>query len=441
MEFMLKSSRFLKFNQEKPIFHLIVLAIFVITMSIFISDSIALNSHYPLSNMSNSDSKLDTKISEIPPDLESEPTAAVSATPTQKPNLIPTPIPTKQIPTQDLPVKGTREYGISTGGGLISLSQEDLNQYFESLKLLGAQWVRFDIEWGQIQLNNTDSFNWGNTDRVVLEAKKYNINILGTIAYAPKWARDPSCSNDFGCEPNDPKIFGHFSGVAASHYKDSITYWEIWNEPNSANFLGPRSDVTKYIDILKAAYIEIKNANPRSFVISGGLEASVDGVDSGISPLTFIKTLYASGANQYFDAVALHPYTYPVSPNYVAEWNSWQQMSSIHQLMVSKGDSGKKIWITEYGAPTGGPGNNCELDQLSFTYGSDYMSESAQKEMVQQATLYYNQNTSWMGPFFWYSLHDNGTSRDTPENFFGLTRNDWSKKPSFVEFQEMISGQ
>lgn len=43
-----------------------------------------------------------------------------------------------------------------------------------------------------------------------------------------------------------------------------------------------------------------------------------------------------------------------------------------------------------------------------------------------------------MGPFFWYSLKDSGINKDTPENFFGLLRNDWSKKPAYDVFRNAI---
>lgn len=357
-------------------------------------------------------------------------------TPTSLP---PTPTVQTPIPTPTQLSAKAGEYGIAAGGGLTNISQNDLDQYFQNLQSLGVKWIRWDIDWSVVQSDNSTSYSWEGVDRVAATAKKYGINSLAIVTYSPKWAADQSCKADFGCSPADSKIFGLFAGEAARRYKDSIFYWEIWNEPNTANFVGVKSDISRYSNILKEAYLEIKKVNQNNIVLSGGLMPSGDESDGSTSPLTFLKALYESGANQYFDAVALHPYSYPVSPNYVAAWNSWEQMASVRQLMMSKGDSAKKIWITEYGAPTGGPGSIRDLDQLTFTYNSDYMSETAQKEMAQQATAFYHQNADWMGPFFWYSLHDNGASKDTPENFFGLLRNDWSKKPAYDVLRNLIT--
>lgn len=352
----------------------------------------------------------------------------------QSPNV--TSIPTTQTHVQDQSVKKVDEYGIAAGGGLVFLSQKDLNQYFESLKSLGVGWVRWDIDWSVVQPNNATNFHWEGTDRVVATAKRHGINSLGIITYTPKWAADKSCIADFGCEPADPKAFGLFAGEVALRYKDSITYWEIWNEPGSAFFSGQKQDAKKYADVLIEAYTEIKKINSQSLIICAAVGITENEQDS---PYTFIKTLYTLGANQYFDAVALHPYAYPASPNYKASWNSWQQITSIHQVMIDNGDKAKKIWITEFGAPTGGSGMSYNINQFEgFKYGADFMTESAQQDLATEAINFYRQHMDWMGPFFWYSLKDGGTSRDTPENFFGLLRFDGSKKPAYDVFRNAI---
>lgn len=364
-----------------------------------------------------------------------------------KPVLVQTPSPvipsaniTKQphVQDKDQEVKKVEEYGIAAGGGLTYFDQNELNQYFNYLKLLGVQWVRWDINWGTVQPDNVSGYKWDGTDRVVATAKRYGIKSLCIITYAPKWVADQSCNDDYGCAPADPKAFGHFAGRVASRYKNSVSYWEIGNEPNHSIFWKPKPDAKKYAEVLKEAYLEIKRSNPQSLVLSGGLSSTGNEPDGRISPLTFMQILYASGYNQYFDGVALHPYSYPLSLKNNKGWNGWQYVFSVRQLMVTNGDSAKKIWVTEYGAPTGGPGIMHDINQLDFTYNSDYMSEAAQQEMALQVTMFYSQNIDWMGPFFWYSLEDNGTSRDTPENFFGLLRFDGSKKPAYDVFRNAI---
>jgi hypothetical protein len=90
--------------------------------------------------------------------------------------------------------------------------------------------------------------------------------------------------------------------------------------------------------------------------------------------------------------------------------------------MVANGDTDKKIWGTEWGVPTNGPS------------GSGFVSESTQATQVTSAyTLW--KSYSWAGPLFTYTFRDAGTSTGTRENFFGLIRYDWSKKPSYAAYQ------
>ena len=375
------------------------------------------------------------KIGKITPTAQSPTPTIPKPTPTGLP---PTPTIQPQLPTP-IPSLNKGEYGIAAGGGLTYLGQTDLDLYFNNLQSLGVKWVRWDIDWSVIQSNGVSDFRWEETDRVAATAKKYGINSLGIITYTPKWARDSVCVDKFSCQPADPKVFAVFAGKVALRYKDLIIYWEIWNEPNVPNFWTPKPNVMKYFDILREAYWEVKKNNPQSIILSGGLAPSGDEADGSISPFTFMSALYTAGANQYFDAVALHPYTYPISPDYQASWNHWKDLVSVHQIMVDNGDVAKKIWITEFGAATGGPGVPFPTNQPSgFKYNYDFMTEGAQYDMLVEATTYYVQNTDWMGPFFWYSLHDNGTSKETPENFFGLLRYDWSKKPAYDTYRNAI---
>lgn len=384
------------------------------------------------------------KVPRPPAAIYHGPDPNVIRTQTLQPEITPTsetltPIPSAvPAPTS----KQTTEYGIAAGGILVGQSQDYLNKYFTHLSSLGVTWVRWDIDWSIVQSDDPSSYDWSGVDRVAATAKRYGINSLAIITYTARFARNKDCVNSgSSCQPDQAQTFGVFAGKVASRYKALISHFEIWNEPNSKLFWGPRPDTAVYAENLKEAYLQIKNANPGAFVLSGGLSASDDIADTSFSPVTFIEELYSHQYNRYFDGVALHPYTYPATPNYVSAWNNWQRIKSVRQLMIKGGDSAKKIWITEYGAPTGGPGNPFSFNRLdNFHYGRDYVDEAAQVEFLNEATTYYKKNSGWLGPFFWYSLRDNGTNRDTPENFFGLLRFDESEKPAFGVFQNIISG-
>lgn len=331
-------------------------------------------------------------------------------------------------------------FGIAAGSDLTSLSENELEIYFQQLNELGVTWIRWDFDWSEIQPNSKSTYRWTSSDLVAEIAKKNNIKSLGIITYTPRWARQRTCRNSDKCKPTDPIIFGNFAGIVADRYKSyGINHWEIWNEPNSINFFRPIPNVSSYSAMLKSAYSAIKESNPDAVVLTGGLAPTLN-VGSNISPISFINILYEKGVNDYFDAIALHPYSFPVDPSYSASWNGWQQLNQIRQIMTENGENDKFVWITEFGSPTNGPGvayDNLILD--NFVHESDFVTEYRQNAIANDAIKQSANIQDWLGPFFWYSLIDRGSDKETPENFFGLLRSDGSKKPVWYIIESSIN--
>jgi GH35 family endo-1,4-beta-xylanase len=324
-------------------------------------------------------------------------------------------------------------FGIAAGGDLIHRSQKELDAYFKELKRLGVSWVRWDIDWEEIQPDNADDYRWEATDRVAITAQKNGIQSLGIIAYAPDWAEDEDCPDDEKCPPADPAVFARFARTVAARYGDFVSAWEIWNEPNHRDYWYPEPDAGDYARILKAAYPEIKAMDPDAVVVSAGLTdmGNEDGVS--ISPADYVEYMYEAGAKDYFDALALHPYTYP-GYDY-----GWPQVSAIWKIMDSSGDAGKKIWITEYGAPTGGSGRAVEIGGSDFSYGKDFMTEKSQSSMAESIFAFKASNPARIGNIFWYTLCDSSTDKSTTENFFGIIRYDGTKKAVYDTIKELLS--
>lgn len=72
---------------------------------------------------------------------------------------------------------------------------------------------------------------------------------------------------------------------------------------------------------------------------------------TGVSPEQFHGTV-VHYRRPYFDAVALHPYTFP---HKITEDPLGRAaiVPNVYNIVAGRGDSNKKVWITEYGQPTG----------------------------------------------------------------------------------------
>jgi hypothetical protein len=187
--------------------------------------------------------------------------------------------------------------------------------------------------------------------------------------------------------------------VAARYKPKGVGIFEIWNEPNNAIFWQPKPNPAAYTADLVAAYAAIKRVDPSAFVISGGL-APEPNDGTNISAIDFLKAMYADGAKGHFDALGFHPYSFPALPDTYEQWSAWSQMAqtdpSIRSVMTSNGDSGKSIWITEFGAPSSGPGG---------------IGQAAQANQLTQA-IAFAKKTSWIGALYIYSWQDDGTDPD-----------------------------
>ena len=349
------------------------------------------------------------------------------------------------VATFSVPPGPTKPLGIALGDTAVSLSPAQLKHEFFNLETWGVSWIRIDVSWADIQPTSANQYNWAALDRVVVAARAYHLQILGTVAYAPVWAEQKPCSADQKCPPARASQFAAFAAAATSRYAPrGLHSWEIWNEPNLQGFWEPAPDPTAYTKLLAATYSSIKHVDPKATVISGGL-GPLDFNPHSVHQQAFLSGMYAAGAKPYFDALGYHPYSYPAPPSYVVSWSGWSSMNdlpgSIRSIMTAYGDSQKPLWITEYGAPTNGAGAVATVSNYNFTAGPNHVSEDLQALMLTQSVAAYRA-TPWLQNFFWYSYQDLGTFPSTNENFFGLLRYNGAPKASVTALrQATASGQ
>jgi hypothetical protein len=291
------------------------------------------------------------------------------------------------------------------------------------------------MDWSAIQRYGPKQYDWATYDVLVRQARLNQLHVLAIITYTPAWARHVMSSSD-KCEP-DVKKFSLFAAKVVSRYsRMGVHHWEVWNEPNLGRFWQPFPDPRYYAKLLKLTYCRIKRVDHAAVVLVGGMAACVSN-ESNVSPVEFLQRLYANGAKGSFDAVGVHPYTYPLLPFSAGSSNPWMQLSELHRLMAKKGDGHKRLWITEYGAPTNGPGQASTTGAPDDGQVCDHVSEELQATMLRRAASLCEAD-AWIGPFFWYTFQDTGVSSTDKENFFGLVRYDGSKKPAYAIFQSIV---
>jgi hypothetical protein len=298
----------------------------------------------------------------------------------------------------------------------------EVNRDLDAIQATGAKWLRVDFDWASAE-PAPGSYRWTYIDRVVQRASARGLRILATPAYTPTWARPAGTTDKFA--PADPSAYAAFVKAAARRYGPlGVHHWEIWNEPNVVQFWEPKPNPGQYAAMLRASAAAIRSVDVGAEIITAGLAPAPDSSDGRyISPRTFLSRLYQNGARDSFDAVGMHPYAWPYGVAAAGDWNQWYSLPKTHSIMEANGDGAKKIWATEYGAPTG-------TDSRS-------VSESDQARFVVEAFDQWS-SEPWAGPIFWYSLRDQGTDPADLEQNFGVMRQDFSAKPALATFADAM---
>jgi polysaccharide biosynthesis protein PslG len=324
---------------------------------------------------------------------------------------------------------GPLRLGIAYGDTLTWLPDQELAATLNDASALGVKWIRADLSWGDIQPDSANAYKWERFDRVVDAAGRRGLTLLPIISYTPSWARPAGCFTD-KCAPANADQFAAFAGEAASRY-GGITTWEIWNEENSQRFWQPQPDPAAYANLLERTTASIRKSNPAAKILVGGLSI-IDTDQGGITPQDFLRVLVRSATSDAFDGVGLHPYTYPNLASDSGQWvspraDAGSVLQSIRNCFTDAGLPAIPIWITEYGAPTGGEPES-----------SDHVTETRQAEIAADAVKTAAADEG-VAALIWYTYRDSGSDLSDPESYYGLRRADGSKKPSYDAFRLAIA--
>jgi len=293
-------------------------------------------------------------------------------------------------------------YGINAHAGS--------NEILAKVKEAGIKWIRIDLYWSVIE-KEKGKFDYSEIDRIVKFSRENQLTILGVLSSSPDWSNNNKGDN---YPPDNPENWRNFVSKTASRYKEDITYWNIWNEPNVKKFFAPGKDI--FVDeIFLPAAEAIRNSSPLSFIAGPELAHLVNQGSEWYFWMKYILT----ECSEYIDIVSHHIYkntgVYAIFESLEIGENI---TPSVKEIIDESGFSSAPFWITETGWDT-------ELFPEE-EQGNRYL------EFLQKM-----KKRSYPDKIFFYQIIDDATPGIRP---WGILKSDFTEKPAYSIYTDYISG-
>ena len=291
---------------------------------------------------------------------------------------------------------------LTTGRGLDQMAAADIS------------WTRRNaVLWSSVE-STEGTYNWSalaGLESELQDASSRGIRVILIVRSTPEWARKVAGSGPYCGPVSQSKLpaFGSFMGELVARYSVppyNIKNWELWNEPDidpsytpgdsMYGCWGDQNDAYygggTYAEMLKAAYPQIKAADPQAQVLIGGLLLDCDPrpgagcatVGNSNLPPKFLEGILLGGGGPYFDGVSFHAYDfYQGHPGQYgnANWQSaWNTTGSvlvakaqfIQGLLSQYGASGKFLINTESAILC----DSCSNDSAFETTKANYVAQA-----------------------------------------------------------------
>ena len=225
-----------------------------------------------------------------------------------------------------------------TGVGAHQLDDETIKQ----IRTANIRLVRITMYWGIIENTTTpgqyDPKALTHWDDLIKRCDQAGIVPLILVHSNPPGV-------NFAQREASYKRFAHFMADMVKRYP-TVRFWELWNEMDQAftDLFGAKEPAISlrergklYAQMLKLAYPAIKAANPKAWVLTGGMTDWNE----------FPRGIYEGGGRDYFDFMNLHTYGVPVLYGFVGRG------LSLYSVMRDFHDEARPIWNTEFGIDAG----------------------------------------------------------------------------------------
>ncbi len=278
----------------------------------------------------------------------------------------------------------------------------------------GFRFVRMDFIWGATE-KERGQYDFSAYDRLLAALDKHGIRALFILDYGNRLY-------DEGLSPHTDegrKAFAAWAAAGVERFKGRHILWEMWNEPNIAQFWKPAAKVDDYALLALEVGKAIRRVAPEEIYIG----PATSGMD-----MAFLEGCFKAGLLEHWSAVSVHPYRSQPPETVAADY------AALRALMAKY-------------TPEGPDGKPRDIPILSGEWG--YASIGDGRDAAAQGRLLARQwlvNLSNNAPLsIWYDWHDDGVSDTDWECNLGTVYNAYHEgadpvyepKPAYLAAQTL----
>lgn len=311
----------------------------------------------------------------------------------------------------------------------ISRNAEKASEAMPLIEGCGAGWIRDDCPWSLVE--STKKISDGGSYKIpsyiedaVNSAYENDVEVMlilsgGNFLY--EYELDES-DNKTAIMPKSSEAidaFASYCAFVAEHFKNKVTTFEIWNEPDSYY------TANDYYPVLKASYNAIKG-------VYQGEEDKVTVVAGAITPwgFNFLESLLKiDDANNFIDCLSMHPYG--TQANFADDTTAGFTVF-VSQLEKMKKLTNKPIILSEYGASSFGNSENSGLDGASPFTGYGIYGNNGQVSALIRASLITRCDPQIKRMFVYTFKEKDKHLFSGVESEFGILKTDYYAKPAYV---------
>jgi len=196
-------------------------------------------------------------------------------------------------------------FGLYKHGNLELVAAMKPLGYYRYFAKTGGYWVTTDMWWNKVQPAGPEEWNWTHLDQEFADAREHGLQLVPHLFGVPDWASSYEEGGVSGGDGHKHAVYPPkaeawdawraFVGAFVERYKDDLKYLRIWNEFDTAYWMGSYKD---FAQLLQIAYEEAHRIKPDISIV----------IDVALAKLSVFDALVQEGGGPYFDVLSIHNY-------------------------------------------------------------------------------------------------------------------------------------